>query len=1038
MYPSVKELYARFNRILGEIIPYRIKRRIELGSWSYTCSASDVPPEKSEMEIKAGFKWDPGFFPVWFTKELELPAIEKGEMLLFKTWAGGESLVLVDGKASGEINEYHKDVDLSEFADGKKHRISIQTVPKGLFGTSVFEPMFESSFLLVIDREIDSATRLFHMSIEVLKNTDNKLLTEKLAQLLDEAFSKIQIPRDSEAYFKATRDNPYLYPEVSKIWNPEKFPLSNEYNLSTEQRNSIIQGANLLKEKLRELKELIPSPGKLVISGHAHIDYAWLWPIEETKRKIRRTFANSLRLAKKYHDFVYVQSSAQMYKDIKESDPALYKEIKELVKKGNWVPIGGSWVENDCNVPGAESLIRQLLMGQRFFMKEFGIKSKVGWLPDVFGFSWILPQILKSAGIEYFFSIKLSWNEKNKMPSDLFRWRGIDGTEVIYHSFDNPNGNYNAHIEPFDIIETWNNYKDKRHYPVSLLTFGYGDGGGGPTDEMIENYEILKDFPGMPKLEMKSPEEFFKNIPEQEKLPIWDGELYFELHRGTLTSQSRTKSLHKKAEDLLYDAELLCSLAYGDKDYPRDKLNRIWETLLHNEFHDILPGSSIGEVYKDAEKELENVCSELEQIKERAFENLIEPSEDIVVAMNTGSYSKPLLFSKDLGGKALKRSNGEILEPQRTYDGSWLYFSKNPIEPFSVENLEILDSPVNGESNQISEGTTATLENELLRVLVDEDGTLSIFDKEAGREVFTEKGNQLWLYNDVPAYWDAWDIDYHHKKYAKRIKANFVEKVESGKLRSAVKISYDLGESQITQIISLLKGSRRVDVDTQVNWHHRRSLLKVLFPVNILSRYARYDLSAGYVERATHNNTDFEKARFEVPAHRWMDLSERGYGVSILNNGKYGHACRGNVMELTPLRSPVFPHFFADEGAHSFSYAIYPHIEADLMPVQQEAEALNRPIITALGKTPVTKPFLKIEPKNVKLLAFKGGEEGGMVIRVAETLGERGKMQLELPDNFREAWLCNILEEPIEKIQPTNSTIELEYKPFKILTLLLK
>ena len=1043
MYASVKELYARFNRILGEIIPYRTKRRIKIDNWSFARFPSDTPPESDEIKIDAGYKWEPEPFPVWFVNRLELPKPGSEEGLFFEVWTGGESLVLVDGKAFGEINEYHKDIDLSEVADGKEHQLAIQTVPKGLFGSSVFEPAFESSSLLLVDKGIDASIRLFHMAIEVLKYTDNQLLAEKLAEFIDEAFSKIRIPRDSESYFKTVRDNPSLHPEVSKIWNPEKFPRSAGNSLSVEQRDSIMQAATLLKKKLEGLKKLIPPSGKLVISGHAHIDYAWLWPIEETKRKIRRTFANSIRLAKKYGDFVYVQSSAQMYKDIKEKDPVLYKEIKELVKKGNWIPIGGMWVENDCNVPAAESLIRQLLMGQRFFAREFGVKSKTGWLPDVFGFSWILPQILKSAGIEYFFSIKLSWNEKNKMPSDLFRWRGIDGTEVIYHSFDNPNGNYNAHIEPFDITQTWNNYKDKRNYPASLLTFGYGDGGGGPTDEMIENYKILKDFPGMPKLEMKSPEEFFKAIPAPEKLPVWDNELYFELHRGTLTSQARTKALHKKVEDLLYEAELLSTLAYEDRDYPGERINRIWEILLHNEFHDILPGSSIGEVYSDAERELSQASEELKLIKGEALNILTKTSDDSITVLNAGTHPKPLLFYKDLDGKALKRSNGEILKPQRTHNGNWLYFSENHIEAFSFENLEILNEAVEPNVSEESAETfkaSNALENEFVKVTVHEDGTLSIYDKEMDREVFTESGNQLWLYSDVPAYWDAWDIDYHHKKYGNRLNASFIQRIESGELRSAIKVFYELGKTQITQIISLLKGSRRVDVDTQINWHHRRSLLKALFPVNVLSRHARYDLSAGYIERATHSNTDFEKARFEVPAHRWMDLSERGYGVSILNNGKYGHGCRDNVMELTLLRSPVFPHFFGDEGEHSFSYSIYPHKGADLLMVQREAEALNRPLITVLGKSSITKPFLKIESESIKLLALKHGEEGGIVVRVVETLGERGKMRLKLPGNFKlkEAWLANILEEPIEKIGLAGSMIELAYEPFKIYTLLLK
>lgn len=476
-------------------------------------------------------------------------------------------------------------------------------------------------------------------------------------------------------------------------------------------------------------------------------------------------------------------------------------------------------------------------------------------------------------------------------------------------------------------------------------------------------------------------------------------------------------------------------MAFDDNEYPSQEISRAWEVLLHNEFHDILPGSSIAEVYRDAEAELSKMLEDLVALKERALKRLIEYSENRITVINTGTYPKKLIFNANLGGKVLKRSDGEILKPQKTQDGQWLYCAEKNIAPFSIESLEILDETAEVEM-PIKESNI--LENEFLRVTVHEDGSLSIYDKEFNREVFKGEGNQLWLYNDVPAYWDAWDVDYHHKIYGKRLKANSIEKVEIGEIRSTIRVTYNFESSRITQNISLLKDSRRVDVHTQVDWHHRRSLLKALFPVNVLSRSARYDLSAGYIERPTHRNTDFEKARFEVPAHRWMDISERDYGTSILNDGKYGHSCHDNVMELTLLRSPVFPHFFGDEGKHSFTYAIYPHPGSDLLDVVKEAEALNRALLVIPGKPSTTGRFLTIDADTLKLLALKRAEDGGTVVRVAEVLGSRGKAHIKLSGKFKEVWLASILEEPLQKLEIVDSTVEIEYDPFKIYTFLLK
>lgn len=1032
MYDSYDRKYVKYKRMISDILPYALISRKELKQWNFSYISNEEKKNKFGRKIDVGESWSTSHKSVVFKRRVKIPVIDSNEIISLKAWFGGESLVNVDGKPFGELNEYHKELDLSVFADDSEHLVEVHVVPHGLLGQRVKKPVFEKAELIIEHRTIKRIIWNFYLVNELIKETDDSVLKDLLSDLLDKTLRKIDVPRDTESYFNTVYDNPEVFKEVSWIWEAENFVPPKKNSYSEKLINSIIDAEKEFMREMAFLKEKFPSYGKISMIGHAHIDYAWLWPISETKNKIIRTFSNALRLIDKYDDFKYIQSSAKMYDDLKKQDPELFAKIQKKVRDGRWLLTGGMWVESDCNIPSPESLIRQIFYGQSFFEKHFGKKCEIAWLPDVFGFSWLLPQILADGGINYFFTTKLTWNETSRFPYDLCIWKGLDGSEVIYHSFENVGEGYNGKINPEEIIGTWKNYRQKKMLPETLFTFGYGDGGGGPTDEMIENYLHMKDFPNLPELSIDDPLDFYKNAEKKKReLPIWDGELYLVLHRGTLTTQSRTKMLHKKAEDELFLAELFS--LFIDGDMINEELSDLWKTLLHNEFHDILPGSSIKEVYETAEKELSGIIEKAKDIKNTGLLNFVSQDEKTITVFNPGSHKRPLLFEMDLNGKTLTVQNGKPLKIQKTQNG-WLYFDEAMVEPFSSMRLFVHEKEASGKNDDVS-SDDRILENSLVRVIINEDGTIKMYDKELKKEVFEDSGNKLFLYDDVPPKWDAWDIDVDYEKSARQLKASEIKMTEAGEIRQTIEVKYRTNDTVITQYYILHSHSKRLDIKTNINWHHRKTLLRAIFPVNVLSRKAKYDIGTGYVERPTHKNTDFEKARFETVAHRWMDLSETGFGVSLLNDGKYGHSCSGNVMGISLLRSPVFPHFFADEGKHSFTYSIFPQKGDEVVNTIKQAEQLNKPLIVAEGSPTTEKSLVNISEENFKVLALKHGKHGGIILRIGEITGKRGRVNIKLNDfEYKKVWKSNILEEKKEELFLEKQKIEIEYEPFKIYT----
>lgn len=1049
MFEKREAIKARFEQRIDEINALKIKRRSPVDQWQFTVGNALYPPALGWKPCLVKHLWDnTGEEPVWFETQVQIPQREEHESVLFDAWFGGESLLFVDGKPFGEINPYHLQVNMNAFSDNKKHTISVQVVPHLLFGEKSDKRQLDHSHLLIIDQRISRFAEQLRITLETAFYTKDLLLSERLFSLLEKILSKTQIPRDTKTYADSLMDNPSISQYIQKKYISESLDYSQGHIFSFDFYERLEQAQTELSDRLDHLHKTFPPLGTLSAVGHAHIDYAWLWPICETKRKIPRTFSNAVQMCRRYDQFVFAQSSAQMYKDIAEDYPEIMNRIKELHQKGQWEPVGGAWVEHDCNIPSPESLIRQVYYGQKYFKKQFGSYSNVAWLPDVFGFPWTLPQILKEAQMDYFFTTKLTWNEKNPLPHDVMIWRGLDGSEVLYRSFKNQEG-YNARLNPQTLFENWDHYREKAKLPLGFITFGYGDGGGGPSDEMMDHYELLRTMPGLPRLEiMTALEHFKKTVEAADQLEVWDDELYLEFHRGCYTTQAQTKKLHKKAEDLLILLEMMQTILQDTEEPSLDQLHSItttkksidnlWQTLLKNEFHDILPGSSIPQVYEKAEQELGDVCLQTENHLKNLLDEEACHQRDYLSVFNPCEYERQTTFQLNTRDAwLLKGPNDETLIPYQTHDGHFLYHYTQPIRPFStlVFYKEKIVQPIKEITDK-----TYTAETPFYKAHITEAGALQIYDKASQRFLFKDTGNHLIMYEDVPMFWDAWDIACHHEAYGYPLSASTLNVIESNMIRKVIQATYIVENTQIIQRYLFNRYDQTITVENEIDWHHRRMMLKAEFNTNVLCRKASFDLGAGYIYRNTHKNTDMEKARFEVPGHRWVDLSERDFGVAILNDCKYGYSTDQSRIALTLLRSPINPMVFADEGKHSFTYAVSSHPGSDPFPTIISARKMNRELLTFNGKTDKLENFgLNFIAESLQLMSLKRDEKERLVMRICEVAGSRGTTQIQLKGiDIKEVYRANVLEEVFEKKQIlSNNSFELQYEPFKIYTFII-
>ena len=789
----------------------------------------------------------------------------------------------------------------------------------------------------------------------------------------------------------------------------------------------IVGSAGAARDELVEVlsRPAVPSAHRISAIGHAHIDTAWLWPIRETVRKCARTFSNVLTLMDADPDFRFACSQAAQYEWMRVGYPTIFEAIAERVAEGRWVVVGSMWVEADTNLAGGEALIRQITQGQAYFEEHFGVTCTEVWIPDVFGYSAALPQIMATCGVDRFLTQKLSWNKTNRFPHHSFWWEGIDGSTVFTHF--PPVETYNATFDSGELAHSVRTFNDKGRATRSLMPFGFGDGGGGPTATMMEQFHRVRDLEGSPRVEIESPAEFFDAaIAEYPDAPRWVGELYFEMHRGTFTSQAKTKEGNRRCEMMLREAELWCVAAYGGSaadGYPAEALERLWKVVLVHQFHDILPGSSIGWVHREAEIAYAQVQAELTTVidaalavlapgrvtaERAALANPAPHAVDGVVVVDSAPYSS------DPAAQVL--SDGRVAARVRV--PAMGVVVADPLELAGLASVQV---------------ASRSLDNGLIRIELDDDGLItSIFDLVADREVVAvgQRANLLQLHPDYPNEYDAWDIEaFYRRNVADLVDVDAIEVLDGGPLVGRIRVTRSFRSSTISQTIELRAGSARIDVECEVDWQEREQMLKVAFPVDVHTDELTREIQFGHLRTAIHTNTSWDEARFEVCAHKWVDASEAGYGVAVLNDSKYGHdvtrtrtgvdpadpaASAGaghpvTTMRLTLLRGSIYPDPLADLGRHHFTYSVLPHagdlrtagviaqgyqLNTGVRVVNASAAAAAdsvSPLVT-VGET-----LVAIDNPAVVVEAVKAADDGSgdIIVRCYESFGGRATAKLD-------------------------------------------
>ncbi|MFC9559487.1 alpha-mannosidase [Agromyces sp. NPDC056965] len=757
------------------------------------------------------------------------------------------------------------------------------------------------------------------------------------------------------------------------------------------------------------------SAHRVVAVGHAHIDSAWLWPVRETIRKCARTFSNVLDLMDRDPGFVFAASSAQQYAWMKEHYRELFERIRARAAEGRFVPVGGMWVESDTNMPGGEALVRQFLAGKAFFMREFGIEPLEVWLPDSFGYSAALPQIATAAGSRYFLTQKTSWNETNTMPHHTFSWEGIDGSRIFTHF--PPVDTYNSVLSGEELAKAQRQYAEKGASNVSLVPFGFGDGGGGPTREMLAAAARTASLEGSPTVRVASPLAFFEEAErDYPNPPVWSGELYLEFHRGTYTSQARTKAGNRRSEHLLREAELWAATAAvrAGAEYPHEQLAELWHAVLLLQFHDILPGSSIAWVHREAEANYARIAAEL---------------EDLIAAS---------IAALDVGADA-------------ALDGGPVVFNASP---FAVSGVAAMSAGVVDTTPAVHAEQSAggfVLENARVRVVIDQHGLLTSFvDVVTGRDAIPagRPGNLLQLFRDTPTQWDAWDIDQHYQRSGIELRdVESVELVTDDPGRAAVRVERRFGASTVSQLLTLTGDAAALEIETTVDWHEKQKLLKLAFPVDVHAERAASEVQFGHVHRATHVNTSWDAARFETCAHRWVHVAEPGFGVTIANDSTYGHditrvaGSNGGTTTLVRqslLRAPLFPDPHSDQGRHRLRSSIA--IGTDVLDAAEEGYRLNLPLRAVVGASAVSalvrsdSPSIVIE--SVKLAEDRSGD---LVVRLYEARGARTQgvvtVDCEVGGIVESDLLERTIAEPTALIGVDGASAELNLRPFQLVTL---
>lgn len=805
--------------------------------------------------------------------------------------------------------------------------------------------------------------------------------------------------------------------------------------------------------------------------GHTHIDVAWRWPLRQTREKAVRSFSTVIHLMERYPDYRFMSSQPQLYRFVKEDCPALFETIRRKVSEGTWEPEGGMWVEPDCNLTSGESLVRQLIYGKRFFREEFGKENQVLWLPDVFGYSASMPQILKKAGIRYFMTTKISWNEYNRIPNDTMMWRGIDGTEILTYFITTPDirreeeprpegffATYNGGITPAFVTGAWERYQNKDINQEVLTCFGHGDGGGGPTYEMLEVERRLEwGLPGVPATKQTFSGEFFCELEsrlDQKEIPRWVGELYLEFHRGTYTSMGRNKRYNRLCEFKNTDAEFLGAMGLwkSGSDYPEKELRHAWEITLLNQFHDILPGSSIKEVYEDSREQYQEILELTKGLIEKSIGNLaasIDTEEEGIVVVNTMGMNRNTVAEFKADKPVTIWDGNRCLPGQLGADGIYRFMT-GELPSKGYVTYEVREAETECRKEKRIRVSRQEIDTPFYHILVDEDGYFpSIYDKRENRELVQagSRANVLQVFEDRPWKYDAWNLDEFYTEKMWEI-TGLLEwtVVEEGPVRTCIRTRRHFLDSEIIQTIIFYTESPRIDFQTTVDWKESQLFLKTAFPLDIMSDKGVFEIQYGNVERMTHRNTSWDRARYEVCAHKWADLAEHGYGAALLNDCKYGYDILNSVMRLSLIKSGIEPNPEADQEVHHFTYALYPH-KGDFREghVIREAYDLNCPayvvpVSPVSGQKDRSLPkqfsFVQSSLEHVIVEVVKKAEESDdLILRLYEAGGSRCHPVLTVGGDPVEVRECDLLEREISDVLLGGNTFEIQMKPYEIKTL---
>ncbi len=1000
----------------------------------------DCPEDSGDWQpISVGEAWGGGQQWALFRGKAEVPAEWKGGRIELRMshdirWlaparddhfpAGPEGQLFIDGQRVGAIDACHKSIRHA-FKPGRTSDVRAVVFA----GRCPCRHRLGAFSIAWVDAAADKLAWDLTATLDVIDQLDEaSMARERLIRAVEAAIDALNLT------------------EIANDLVPAEIVRDPRRTLLYE---SVPAAQRAFDERMQELPDAGEVP-QISAVGHAHIDLGWLWPMSQTRHKCVRTFATQVRLLEQYPEWVFLQSSPQAYAWVKADAPDLFERIRQLINDGRWEANGAMWVEADTNVPSGESLVRQLLYGKRYFRERLGVDSKVLWLPDVFGYSAALPQILKLADVHAFITSKISWSQFNRFPHDAFAWRGIDGTELPTQFITTPSDwrntvdTYNAQATASELHRQWDRFSEKHLLHEPSMSFGFGDGGGGPNEiilERVTRYRGPRKIEAMPQVKLEPVARLAERLVRRAgELFVWDGELYLELHRGTYTSHGWLKRFNRKNEIRLHNVEWLASLA-ADHGYELDKekLDELWRNLLLIQFHDILPGSSVTELY-DEVRPIE------QRIADAADDMVAAAATTVAEQVDTSQAERPVVLFNTL--------STERSDPVKLPDGSW---RDDVILPAGGWAMIDAAAPISRDEPTVLQVTEdgRRLSNRWWSIHLDEAGRIDeVYDQIHDRQILRkgETANEWQVFEDRPLNWDAWDIDLHATDLRLEDPTlASIHVVERGEVRVAVELLWRLpqrpqGESSvITQRIALYAASPRIDFETHVDWHEHHKVLKVAFPVDVRATEATCEIQFGHLSRPTHRDTSWDLAKFEICAHRFIDLSEHGFGVALLNDCKYGHDVRDNVLRLTCIKSAQAPSAVADQGGHEFTYALLPHAgDFQDAGVPRAAAELNTPPVivepgSSQGELPVQSAFIACDNDAVVIDTVKPAEDGkGLIVRLYEAFGSHARATLTLPKPAGSVQCVNLLEEPLDQhgaMTHEHDKVTVEARPFEIVTL---